>query len=231
MLDFYDKLEVFCDFLECTGDIGFYKFDSSRRLVSAKNSDPEVFSHILSISGCLDLIWNSCDSACYPMIISDNVSLTWLAVPHKVENIMINLYVVGPTLPSTLSENDIRNRIRNKSSIAVFKRIPVISYQQNLQFGVLLFYILYNKKIEFSDIRLLSNQSSHLPHQEDNIRENKRTGYVLQQEIFQAVSDGNTSYVHPQSVLSISVGNMSVSGPLRQYQNMMISFITLISKS
>lgn len=238
MVDLSARLEVFQEFLDCVGKVGFLTYDGNGLLLSTNSTNPELYSVLFSAGSCREAVLTQAGRESLPMIVSDSLSMTWLAVPRKVEDVVVELYIVGPVLPSSISEQEMRKRIQEltlppdwkKAPIAQLQKIPVISHQLLFQFAIMLYRCVYGETLTIADIRLLSS-SSHTQEANSPFQARRNLSYAFQQEILKAVADGNIAYVHPQAALFIPVGTMSTEGPLRQTKNMMISFITLITRA
>lgn len=238
MVDLSARLEVFQEFLDCVGKVGFLTYDGNGHLLSTNSANPELYTVLFSVGSCKEAVLSQAGREALPMIVSDSLSMTWLAVPRKVADVVVELYIVGPVLPSSISEQEMRKRIQEislppdwkKAPITQLQQVPVISHQLLFQFAIMLYRCVYGVTLTMADIRLLSSGSD--TQETNNPSQAKRNlSYAFQQEILKAVEDGNIAYVHPQAALSIPVGTMSMEGPLRQTKNMMVSFITLITRA
>lgn len=233
MISLEGKLKTLQEFLYCAGGITFWKFDDKRELQFTTCQAPELFSLLFSLEA-EEKIWHIVQQDEKPILVSDHLSLTWLAVPRRINTLVADLYVIGPVFFSKVSEQILRRRIRELHGFTSLKdaplqdlgQVPIASQSLFVLFGQLLYHCLYGKHIRISDYHLSDNIGSDAVTTEQKYFQHSS---AVQSEIFLAVEEGNIDYIHPQSTLSVNVGQMSTEGPLRQTKNMVITAITRIT--
>lgn len=230
------KLEVFGELLGCVGDISLWHLDAQMDLVKTNSPNPEILTFAFAAGGSLDAVRSAFEQNRMPVIVENGISISWLAAPSFVQDTLVDVYLIGPVFTSAVSEEYLLQRIRalnvptewEKIAVQNLDAVPIVSYQTLMQYGVMLFYCITGQKIIPEAIRFLNQHSlSEKEHQ-------KHSGaleYAFQMEIMQAVEEGNVDYVHPKYIYSISVGTVSKEGPLRQAKNIMITFITEITRA
>ena len=235
-MELSQKVELLRDLLGCVGDISLWHLDHEMNLISTNNWDPELFS-ITFASGGKEAVQAHFAREDTPVIVSNGISISWLAAPHFVQGILVDAYLIGPVFTSIMSENYILQRIREleaskkweELALKYIRKVPVVPYQSLIQYGVMLHFCITGQKI-LPEVIQFVNQST-AKEQQPTRRRSGELEYVFQLEIMQAVEDGNVDYVHPKRIYSTTVGTVSKEGPLRQAKNIMITFITLISRA
>lgn len=237
-MEITQKLEVLQELLDCVGEISLWHMDSELEPISTNNRNPDLFSVTLSMGGCKEAVKTHFQQDRMPVILSNGISLSWLAAPHFVRDTLIDVYLIGPVFTSVVSEDYIRRRIREYhipkewETLAVqnINTVPVVSYQTLIQYGVMLYYCISGQKLLPEAIGFV-NRPNPSEKQPGTQRRQGELEYLFQLEIMQAVEDGNVDYVHPKKIYSSSVGTLSREGPLRQAKNLMITFITEITRA
>ena len=233
MISLEAKIEALQEFLDCVGGISLWKFDDKRELQFTSCQEPELFSLLFALEA-EEKIWSLAQQDEKPILLSDSLSLTWLAVPRKIGTLVVDLYMVGPVFFTKVSEQMLRKRIWELKGFSNLKdaplqnirHVPIVSQLNMVQFGQVLYHCLYGEKIQIEEFHL----SDHLNTEPKDFDDGEhRIDSGIQWEIFLAVEEGNINYVHPQSVLSVKVGHMSSEGPLRQAKNTAITAITRIT--
>lgn len=236
-MELSQKVELFRDLLGCVGDISLWHLDSEMNLISTNNWDPELFSVTFAGDG-KEAVHAHFEKEDTPVIVTNGISLSWLAAPHFVQGTLVDAYLIGPVFTSVVSENYLQQRIRGKQApkeweelaIQIIRKVPVVSYQLLMQYGVMLHYCITGQKILPEAIQFVNQPAAKGKAQETRQR-SVELGYAFQLEIMQAVEDGNVDFVHPERIYSTTVGTISKEGPLRQAQNIMITYITEITRA
>lgn len=236
-MEISQKLEILRDLLGCVGDISLWHLDSEMNLISTNNWDPELFS-ISFVSGCKEAVRSHFEKEATPVIVSNGISLSWLAAPNFVQETLVDAYLIGPVFTSVVSENYIQRRVQalhvakewEELALDYTRRVPVVSYQSLIQYGVMLHYCITGQRILPEAIQFVNQPTEKEKRQKPRHRSGELE-YAFQLEIMQAVEDGNVDFVHPKRIYSTTVGTVSKDGPLRQAKNIMVAFITLISRA
>lgn len=237
-MEISERLEVIRDLLDCVGGISLWHLDPEMNLLRTNNQIPDLFSIVFNIDGSRDAIRAHFEEKRNPVILSNGIALSWLAASHFVQDTLIGIYLIGPVFTSVMSEDHMLQRIREHKApqeweelaLKNMRSIPIVSYQTLIQYGVMLHFCITEQKLPLEAIEFIDHPS--LKKSEKDARH--RSGeleYAFQLEIMQAVEDGNVDYVHPKRIYSSSVGALSKEGPLRQAKNLMITFITLITRA
>lgn len=236
-MELSQKVELLRDLLGCVGDISLWHLDSEMNLISTNNWDPELFS-IAFASSAKEAVLAHFEKEATPVIVSNSISISWLATPHLVQGMLVDAYLIGPVFTSVVSENYIQRRVQalhvakewEELALDYTRRVPVVSYQSLMQYGVMLHYCITGQRILPEAIQFVNQPTEKEKRQKPRHRSGELE-YAFQLEIMQAVEDGNVDFVHPKRIYSTTVGTVSKDGPLRQAKNIMVAFITLISRA
>lgn len=236
-MEISQRLELLQELLGCVGDISLWHLDPGMDLISTNNWDPQLFS-ITFASGGREAVRAHFEKEAAPVIVSNGISLSWLAAPRFVQGVLVDVYLIGPVFTSVVSENYILRRIRELNApreweelaLQYTRKVPVVSYQSLIQYGVMLVYCITGQKVPPESIRFVDQPDRRQQRQEAGHRSGELE-YAFQLEIMQAVEDGNVDYVHPKRIYTTTLGTVSREGPLRQAKNIMVAFITLISRA
>lgn len=238
MADLVTKLEVYQEFLDCS-NIPLWHYDGEMRLISTNAPNQEALQTLFSIGGCKRQIQQYCLGNRLPGFYSDSASLIWLAAPRYVNDTLTDIYLIGPVFSSHMSEQAMSRSLYNlrvspelvQSARALLQSVPIVHHTFLMHHGLMLHWCLTGVKLESADIQIISSANNH-PRIPDAPERESRTGtYALEQQIFQAVEDGNIHFVHPKEVYQRNTGMLHKTDPLRSAKNEVITCITLINRA
>lgn len=171
----------------------------------------------------------------------DNLYLLWLVLPFITkENTAI--YVIGPIFSNSISETLFKKRMdmyhmpidSQHKMMQLLHSIPVASMMYLMQFGCMLYYTLYGKRISPNDIRPLNNE----PPISGDSRSIKRHGtYAYEQLMLADVENGNIDYRKSRSNMETNlltgqeVGTLCPGNPLRQAMDEIIVHTALVTRA
>lgn len=239
MTDLATKLEIFEEFLDCSG-IALWHFDGEMRLISTNAPNREELLTLFNISGCKKTIRQYCMKQRLPGFCSDTASLIWLAAPKYVNGSLADVFIIGPVFSSSTSGRALTQSLRDlhaspellQSTLTLLKSVPVIPHTFLMQYGLMLHRCLTDEKLETADVQVITAPISAgriIPT--DPEREPHTGAYALEQKIFQAVEDGNEDFVHPKEIYQRNNGILHRTDPLRSAKNEIITCITLITRA
>lgn len=132
-MELAQKLELLREMLGCVGDISLWHLDARMELISTNNWDPELFS--VTFDGrSRETVQAFFEKEGTPVIVSNGISISWLASPHFVQGTLVDTYLIGPVFTSAVSESYIQQRIRelhvsrqweDLGRCAIFTRFPL----------------------------------------------------------------------------------------------------------
>ena len=203
MSDLQTRLEVFSDFLDCSG-VALWHYDGEIRLLHSNHPYKDDLQQLFVAAESKARILSYCRENHLPCLGPDSAALLWMAAPYKVNNVLTDIYVIGPVFPSAISEQALTaalNKIHMPSELTnqvreLLKTVPAIQYSLLVQYGVMLHRCLYEEKIEPSDIQWLASPLE--PRAPRTVEENvntRRGTYAFEQEFFRIVEDGNVDAV------------------------------------
>lgn len=238
-VDFYTKIEVFTEFLDCA-NISLWHFDGEMQLVTSNTPNPELFSMLFAAGGTKDDIFTYCSKNKIPGFTSDSASLLWLAAPKYIEDTLTDIYLIGPVFASSISEGTLSKALNTLhiapelrfSTLKLLKSVPIIQHTILLQYGIMLHRCLTGEKLITADIQIIPSadeKGRDIPQNSDYTLSSPV--FAMEQQLFQAVEDGNIDYVHPKEVYQLKTGMLSKSNPLRHAKNECISCLTLLTRA
>ena len=239
MIDLVTKLRVFEEFLDCAG-VALWHYDGELRLISTSHHQQDGLHEVFSSGDSKEKILNYCMNNSRPGFSADMSSLLWLAAPYRVNGILTDIYMIGPVFGSSVSEQALataleKHRIGFDSRsviLELLKTVPTVPYVALMQYGVMLHRCLTGEILESSDIQIICEEKPVNINNSIEQEVNTRKGtYALEQELFQAVENGNVNYNHPAGLYQKKTGLLSRTSPLRHAKNEMVSAITLICRA
>ena len=162
-MDLQTKLEVFAEFLDCTG-VALWHYDGELRLLQSNHPQQERLQKIFLAAENKERILNHCRTSTLPCLGPDSASLLWMAAPYHVNGILTDIYIIGPVFSSVMSERTLTTALQ-KMHIAeelanqvreLLKTVPTVQYMLLTQYGVMLYRCLFEEKIDPSDIQWLA---------------------------------------------------------------------------
>lgn len=134
----------------------------------------ELFEQLFLVSECKQLAWEHAKTNKNPIILNDILGLVWLAVPYRQEEQLIEICVLGPVFTAEVTRAHLENTLcRYTVSISLKRQLiekllslPVFNFSAFIGYGTMLYYCLYNKKIERSDIAVQAVQKSIVTEEE-----------------------------------------------------------------
>lgn len=236
-----EKLSVFLELIHCTAPISFWHYDREMNLISSDSSQPELFDMLFNIGDCRQIMFAHCLQSSDPAILSNQFHMTWICAPLKVENVLTDIYVLGPTFHTIISESNFGQAIGAASvglplkaaARRIMHDIPVVSYSNMSVYACQLYYCLYGKQRHPSDIWILGPKPKEsLPLNNDHSVP-RHTPYSFELEFFRIVEEGdiNFSFSPEDPLLGYEVGRLAVDDPLRQAKNEVLVSITLTCRA
>lgn len=232
-----EKLTVFLELLHCTNPISFWHYDQEMKLISSDSSQPELFDMLLSIGDCKQVMYAHCLQSTEPAIISNQFHMTWICAPLKDENTLTDIYVLGPTFHTIISESNFGQAIGTASvglplkaaARRIMHDIPVVSHSNMSVYACQLYYCLCGKQCHPSSIQILGSKPKETLPLNNDYSVPRHTPYKFEVEFFKTVEEGDTSFSFSPGdpLLGYEVGKLAVGDPLRQAKNEVLVSITL----
>lgn len=236
-----EKLAVFLELIHCTTPISFWHYDQEMNLISSDSSQPELFDMLFDIGDCRQSMHAHCLQSTEPAILSNQFHMTWICVPLKVENILTDIYVLGPTFHTIISESNFGQAIGAASvnlplkaaARRIMHDIPVASHNSMFIYACQLYYCLYGKQYQPSDVQILGKKPKESLPQDNSHSVPNHTPYSFELEYFRIVEEGdiNFSFSPGDPLLGYEVGKLAVGDPLRQAKNEVLAGVTLTCRA
>ena len=232
------KLQVFSELMDSIGCVTLWNYDGEGRLVSCSSENAEILDNLFVVGGTKKSILDYLKGQDAPCIVLDSLSLAWIATAHKVNGMLINMYMIGPVFTSRASEKSIMASIRNTKVSAQWKdhllslllTMPIIPHTQFMQFGIMLHRCVTGINVGVQDIEIIRSEASvGKKKKEADAQRKSHTGYFYEQQLMQAIETGNIHFKHPEN--PPEVGVLSTDDPLRQAKNEAIVFTTIVVRS
>lgn len=229
-------ITFFISLLDCMGNISLWKYHHSFQLLSPPAEYMQAAESLLFSDSQLNAALYQCRAEKKALLFSESNSLSLLLVPD-LNSDSGEIYLLGPVFYSGISESSYMTKLRSTSSSSDWKlaltksleHIPVISLFHFLQYGVILYKCINNKKIVPQDISFFTKpqrKKSDFP----NIETTKsHSSYAFELRKFKAIEDGNIYY--QDETFMGNTGVMALKNPLRQAKNEMIIMIALAERA
>jgi AraC-like DNA-binding protein len=196
------------------------------------------------------LFYDSC-SYSLPMVRSTRFYENYLAVTLKMEDTFIGTFIAGPSTYSSvtaeamealISQNNLSLSYR-RELINFYNSIPVIDYTRLINAGLLLFYCLYNKKLDSVTVMeknsTIKNVALKVKNESENSISKNRQGVFFhhtqahEKNIFQSIKEGNSEKLayYLEMPIDGKFGVLSKNNPLRSHKNLSISAVTLATRA
>ncbi len=244
MIELQTKLEVFGEFLSCSG-LSLWQFDADMRLISATSENAEQLDTLMRTSGSLESIGRYCAANSAPGFNADRAAMVTLAVPRHAGDALTGVYIIGPAFTSPFSERALSESLSGlrlpiqsvQNALKLLGSVPVIQHTLLLQYGRMLHRIVSGELLELADIQMIAPPESaekKLTRAQEDLDHERPDGgsvYAMECEIFKAVEEGNTAYTHPDGVYQLTPGVLSRKDPVRSAKNEVVSCVTLITRA
>lgn len=236
-----EKLDVFMECMSCVGNITLWHFTPGQKLLFSSNQQSTFLDTIFTLNDCKQRLFSHCHQNRTPIAVSNQLSMLWLGVPVWQNEVLSDVYVLGPVFLTKHAENNLRTAL-NKMRISIvlqhgalkmLQNVPVCQHTTFLQYGAMLYHLLTDNPATAADVQIIATQEINSLEDmkipiEWNSGEDSRS---ISDAIFKAVSDGNIHFTPSEQIYNVTVGKMSNGDPLRQAKNEMISYITLICRA
>lgn len=237
MADMETRVSVFSEMVQSTIGIYSWQYDGEGRLVSSNCPCADLLDNLFSVGGCKQRVFGACSETGMPAIVSDPLALVWLAVPYRVNDVLVNVHVIGPVFSSSISEANVIKSIQDTKISDEWKQdllgklidLPVVQHSSFIQFGLMLHYCIYEEKIGTPDVHVVGSSKRHGAVKEGICEKKVHSSYAYERQMFHAVEIGNIHYKKPEYTMGI--GTLSVGDPIRQVKNEMIVYVTLASRA
>jgi AraC-like DNA-binding protein len=234
-----DKVQFLQDIFSCNYNLHMWVYDQNLELVDSDCKDHPIYSEIFSISGCRENLLPM-NEAGMPLILSDTLNMVWIAIYHRIDGKLKNIYVLGPVFTTEISFMNIGHILDTrqlspklkKIVLDRLKEIPIISSTLYFQYALMMHYALSGEKISYSDLEHFS--SGNVTDTIVSSNEDTHKGvWGTEQALLKMVEEGNKDYhsaLHNATLVSYGV-KIYVKDSIRQAKISVITFISLCTRA
>lgn len=239
-----NNLKLFRELITCSHDLFFWTYDNNLELLYSNCPEAESFHTIFMLDNTREFFLNRMEGHEKPLVFINSFGLIWIAAPEQNDiGSLRRIHLIGPAFYNDISIKNLEAAL-NKRKLSLplkleflhrFERLPIISINRFLEYGLMLHYCITEEKIIASDMQMYSNEPA-MPDSCDpgdlQMIEHHGT-WAAEQEMLKFVEDGNLNYRNRMDRLSSTgnVGRMSNGDPIRQVKNSVIIFIALCSRA
>lgn len=237
-----NKIDILGELLSCSSNLNLWKYDPGGTLVQPTDEQGELFDALFSISECKEFAFQHIKENEEPILLNDVYGLVWLAVPYVVEEQLTEVFVLGPVFTAEITRAHLDNMINlytvviplKKQWLEILLKIPVFTFSSFMGYGTMVYYCLYNKKIERSEIAVQAVQRYITP--DDEIQEqNDAHGMWMTEQIMTKMMEEGTLNSDTASMIyqrseNAKVGKLA-EDPARQAKNEIIITIALYMRA
>ncbi|KAA0562246.1 helix-turn-helix domain-containing protein [Bacillus sp. CH30_1T] len=186
----------------------------------------------------------------FPIFRSSNYQENFISICVKEEDNPQGTIIIGPSIYSELSEERIDgvmndfDLFRNKKEEIThyYQSLPIINKEKLMNIGILIYYTLYNKKLDINHIRKKNSQLENTSTQVKNIdliiskrlqNITSRQDPKMVNKLLQNVKEGRKEEVikYLESLPPEKFGVLSKTSHIRSQKNLLIAGITLATRA
>lgn len=236
-----EKIALFREMVSCCHNLYMWTYDAAFRLTGSNCPEPEAMHNIFMMACGQDGFNEELAARDTPALLTNDVSMMWLAFPQFEQGAMVRSRVLGPFFVDDISCQNINVFLLRKGMSSVLRKcvleflnqLPVIAWSRVQEYGIMLHYCLTGEKIHASDLRYWRNPADAATHESSIPTVDAHGTYQAEKEMLRMVREGDLnleSYINRIAVVG-SVGRLSNGDQLRQMKNQSIVCATLFSRA
>lgn len=237
--DLDTRMDFFAGMLSCCHALYLWTYDSGGHLFHT-NCPHQKAGTLFTLLQQDSNVAASIGSGVTPIIVSNEIGMTWIVQPLFEDGEMMRLYVLGPlfvqdvaqkALEAQIAQHNLSEELRQGAG-KFLHSLPVISLNRAFEYAIMLHYCAVGQSIQVSDLRYFTNS-----HQTQEIGEepnNQHGSYTAEQEMLRMVREGDIEHLNAQIdrvSLTGTMGKLSNGDSLRQMKNAVQVGITLFSRA
>lgn len=239
-----DRLRFFSNMIRCCHNLYLWHYDSSFRLVSSSCPEESTIGSFLKLDNVSNLILEPAEINNDPLILTSSIRLMWTAAFEKQDDILQNIYILGPYFIDDNSPQNIEQRLQKmnlsttirRNSVTFMRSLPVISLNRIMEYSIMLHYAINEKQISVSDLTYRDadyKQPVSAISASSNNELVVHGSYTAEQELLRMVREGDLNFEKKKQKLALggNIGKLSNSNDGRQYKNMILVCIILFSRA
>lgn len=237
-----DRLELFRNMILCCHDLYLWTYDQDMVLESSNCPDEAVVSGLLAIGNHLQDTVSYAQGHNAPLLLTNEISLMWIADPEQDEKGLRHIHVLGPFYIESMSMRAVEEHLSRmgysaalrQSAIRFLRSLPVITLSRALEYAIMLHYCVSGERIGVSDMNYWDAASNvpEIVHPENST--DIHGTYEAEQEMLRMVREGDwenlKNHLNKMSTLG-SMGKLSCGDPVRQMKNAVEVCTTLFSRA
>jgi YesN/AraC family two-component response regulator len=244
-----DDLKYICKLMFDTFEIPVFFLNEKGDLVFEFSSSYVHNPLYLSKKDLLNQLYHPEDPSQFPVLRTTNYFENFFSICLKIDDIFKGTIIVGPSVQSELSEEMIKGIIndfgiskKKNDVIHYFKSLPVLSNLKLINASMLLYYMIYNVKLDIATIvqqnKLLEKKTIEIENVDLTISKRRQAlsfhhDPLLEKKIFQCIKEGRKEALLQNLRLLLKkeeLGVLSKTSHLRSQKNLAIAGITLATR-
>ena len=239
-----DRLRFFSNMIRCCHNLYIWHYDSSFRLISSSCPEESSIGSFLKLDNVSGLILEHAKSNEDPLILTSSIRLMWTAAFEKQDDILQDIYILGPYFIDDNSPQNIEQRLQKmdlstmfrRNAVAFMRSLPVISLNRIMEYSIMLHYAVTEKRISVSDLIYRdTDYKQPVPGltASSDIEPVVHGSYEAEQEMLRMVREGDLNFEKKKQKLSLggNIGKLSNSNDGRQFKNAVLVCIVLFSRA
>ncbi len=239
-----DRLRFFSNMIRCCHNLYIWHYDSSFRLISSSCPEESSIGSFLKLDNVSGLILVHAKSNEDPLILTSSIRLMWTAAFEKQDDILQDIYILGPYFIDDNSPQNIEQRLQKmdlstmfrRNAVAFMRSLPVISLNRIMEYSIMLHYAVTEKRISVSDLIYRdTDYKQPVPGltASSDIEPVVHGSYEAEQEMLRMVREGDLNFEKKKQKLSLggNIGKLSNSNDGRQFKNAVLVCIVLFSRA
>lgn len=236
------KFEYFSQLLLCGQNLYLWEYDPDLQLINTSCPQSETIGSFLLLGGSQDYLRSAISGGAEkPLILSDDIGLSWIAAFEVAADSICRVFLIGPAFNSDVPHQKIDQKLSCGKYPPQFGRLfkeqirmlPIIPLSAWFQFGLMLHYHVTGEKLSVSDF------SYQAPVKEarslnERITRPGSSVWFAEQMAMKMIEEGRLDYQGVFSGLSSFASALPHSErieTLREQKNAMISFISLATRA
>lgn len=237
-----DRIQLYFSMVQCCHALYGWEFDKDMNLRRTNCPQEPLANALTGVAADRELIAESIKDYTRPVMVSDKLGMSWIAVPERVaaesEKRLETVHVMGPFLFDDSADTIIKElkglgfSLQMLSELSEFlKSLPVLPMTRVFEYAIMFYYILTGERISVSDLHF--RESAGKENRSISEVEDKHGTYAMEQEMVRMVREGDLNYKAHMNRLAMtgSVGKLANGDPLRHTKNAVITCITLFSRA
>ena len=234
-----DRIQLFFSMVQCCHALYGWEFDKDMNLRRTNCPQEPLANALTGIAADRELIAESIKDYTRPVMVSDKLGMSWIAVPERVAAELETVHVMGPFFFDDSTADRIIKELKGLgfslqmlSELSDFlKSLPVLPMTRVFEYAIMFYFILTGERISVSDLHF--RESAGKENRFISEVEDKHGTYAMEQEMVRMVREGDLNYKAHMNRLAMtgSVGKLANGDPLRHTKNAVITCITLFSRA